>query len=509
MVDSTFLILVSLVCFSLGSLFAQFRQPPGKNIEPERHQARTGFLFEGDQLVDATPIGKQLLNGLEAFGSDQANLVLLCKEQYPDLQNAWDQIDHLQTSVLTDTSTGACDLEISKVGQRVSIRLLDGPDIRGQTIQEDLLASRVEFLANVINAIPSLVWQQHHNGSVLWSNQSYKDALRDVGIHDSEYGLRHQNRVLFPNLQSADQEATEPFVDTQSYEKKGQECWFNITSFPVEDGKLHVATNVNDVIRARRSQASSLRTFVQIFAQLSIGFAIFDESRQLTIYNPSVVELTNLDPVFLTAKPTLLRMIEEMRRKGKTPEPKNFEDLRETIRQIEQAAEGNTYESVWTLVDGQSLRVTARPYQTGSIALLIEDVSSELALTRRYRTEVTAYQELFELVERPTFLFSSGNVLLTNNERVTTREIGNVSAISNVNDLLDHLNALIVPGRKLSTMDINVAQSTAIGFTFRDGRSFELRTRALNGGLFCIELEHQRSKLLKTPKVIGRPIGQT
>jgi len=466
--------------------------------------ARTAFLFKDSELIDATPTGRDLLAGLDTFGCDKQNLILLCEDEYPELATTWDRLENLESVTLEHASTGASDLVITRSGERFSIRFLDDTTSQGKTVQEDLLAARVHGLGEIINKLPGMVWKQHSSGQVLWSNQQYRDTLERLGKIQTDTGSTAIERLLFPETPTSPGTTAQSNDSFQRIDIEGQDHWFKVTSIPSKDGDLYVAIDATETIEARKAQTATLRTFVQIFAQLSIGFAIFDENRQLSIYNPSISELSGLDPVFLTGKPTLLRLVEEMRQKGRTPEPKDFEDLRETIRKLERAAEGGTYEVVWTLADGQSLRITARPYQTGSIALLIEDVSSELALTRRYRTEVTLYQDLFEMVDKPTFVFSADGRFITSNGRVTAEKIGLSGGINNIFDFLEFLNGKTIPDRTLTTKDLTVARSTAIILNFKDGRSFELRCRTMKDGFKRIELTHKMAAILKTPKVLVR-----
>ena len=504
-----FLLSIAVLCFCAGMLFAYAQRPPkqyGKG--PLRLEARTGFLFEDDELIDATPVGYRLLAGLDAFNTARANLIALCASQYPDLNNTWTNLGDLETKILKDAATGVCDLEISKVANRVSIRLIDGPDVRGQTIQEDLFASRVQFLSDVVNQSPNLVWKEEANGTLLWSNRKYKEFLVEAGKLTSLQDPSLTSGSLFPDLSPPLEDAEFGNESMQVFEnpRKHQEHWFNVRSFPSEGGTLHFATDANDTVSAQNSLKSSLQTFVQIFAQLSIGFGIFDENRQLIIYNPSMVELLNLDPIFLSSKPTLVRVIEELRRTDKAPEPKSFPDFRETIRKLEDAATSGTYESVWTLADGQSLRVTGRPYQTGSLALLIEDVSSELALTRRYRTEIQAHQEILDVVRRPVFLFTPSNVLASQNAAAESFFPMDEVAPANLDQFVEVLNGQCIPGDTIQTSDLLLMTSDTLApsIHLRDGRTYQFRRHQLSGGLFCIEMIRPKAATSPLPKVIER-----
>ena len=58
-------------------------------------------------------------------------------------------------------------------------------------------------------------------------------------------------------------------------------------------------------VRAERSLREFVQTLTKTFADLPIGLAIFDQSRKLQLFNPSLIDLTRLPTGFLTARPTL------------------------------------------------------------------------------------------------------------------------------------------------------------------------------------------------------------
>ena len=72
------------------------------------------------------------------------------------------------------------------------------------------------------------------------------------------------------------------------------ERWFEVSMS--EDGGIQTffAVNITALIRAERAQRGFVQTLTKTFAQLGTGLAIFDRHRQLVLFNPALVDLTNM-----------------------------------------------------------------------------------------------------------------------------------------------------------------------------------------------------------------------
>ncbi len=66
--------------------------------------------------------------------------------------------------------------------------------------------------------------------------------------------------------------------------------------------------------------------------------------------------------------------------------------------------------------DGQTFRVTGRPHPDGAFALLFEDISAEISLTRRFRSEIETSQAVIDTLEDAIAVFSNGGNLVLANE---------------------------------------------------------------------------------------------
>jgi hypothetical protein len=158
-----------------------------------------------------------------------------------------------------------------------------------------------------------------------------------------------------------------------------------------------------------------MQTLTKTFAQLQVGLAIFDENRRLQLFNPALVDLTGLPIDFLSLRPSLLSMLDGMRDRNMLPEPKDYRSWRRQLVDMEKAAANGLYEDVWSLPSGQTYRVIARPHPNGALALILEDISTEMLRTRRYKADLELGQEVLDEMEPAMAVFSAeGQLVLSN-----------------------------------------------------------------------------------------------
>lgn len=182
-----------------------------------------------------------------------------------------------------------------------------------------------------------------------------------------------------------------------------------------EIGDLGYALPCGDLLRAEANQRELLQTMTQTFAQLPMGIAVFDAKHRLSSFNPVLFELTGLSPAFLSRRPSLAAMLDAMRDRSMVPEPANWKDWRAELANMERAAAKGAFEDTWALPGGQTYRVTGRQHRGGGLALIIEDISSEIMRGRRYRASLDLCQSVIDRMEEAIAVFAaSGQLVLSN-----------------------------------------------------------------------------------------------
>ena len=191
--------------------------------------------------------------------------------------------------------------------------------------------------------------------------------------------------------------------------------WFDVHRHALDDGALRFAVPADATVRAERALREFVQTLTKTFADLPIGMAIFDRQRQLQLFNPALIDLTQLGADFLSARPTLYALLDRLREARMMPEPKDYRSWRQQMTALEQAAAAGHHVETWSLPGGQTYRVTGRPHPDGAVAFLFEDITSEVSLTRRFRAELELGQSVIDAMDEAIAVFLPSGELATSN----------------------------------------------------------------------------------------------
>lgn len=262
---------------------------------------------------------------------------------------------------------------------------------------------------------PLLIWCENTAGHVEWGNTAYCDMLRMAGRDIGDEG------APLPHLFAPAAAGTQPEAGTtrrMSVDQPGEarKWWFECQAIAQPSGRdLHFALHANPVVRAEEALRNFVQTLTMTFAHLPTGLAIFDRKRQLALFNPALSDLTRLEPEWLSARPTLYGFLDRLRDKRMMPEPKDYKNWRQRMSELERAAADGTYEETWPLPGGQTYRVIGRPHPEGAVAFLIEDITAEISLKRRFRAELELSQSVVDNLEDAVAVFSSAGRLVVSN----------------------------------------------------------------------------------------------
>jgi len=195
---------------------------------------------------------------------------------------------------------------------------------------------------------------------------------------------------------------------------------FDIHHVPRDGQILHFARDMTPLVHAQTVQREFVQTLTKTFANLTTGLAIFDKRRRLTLFNPALVDLTGMNVPMLSARPDLMDFFDHLREAQIMPEPRNYADWRTQIRDAVSQADAGLYHDVWSLPDGLTYRITGRPHPDGAVAFLFEDISSEITLTRRFRTQIDLRQSVLDNLDEAIAVFAPNNLLMFCNTPCTT-----------------------------------------------------------------------------------------
>ncbi len=382
-------------------------------IAAQAQDQSISMLFEGDRLLDASPAARALLGPT------------------PDPQSGWDQAARIFAPLFPGFPARPVDLRddldggllrlapgtaghiqplcLTAMGGRVRLDL--APE-HARHADADLLRQIEEMptLRRAADQSPLAVWQTGRGQRITWANGTYlRLAQRLMPDFPAARGIA-------PLFAPADLDPTKVTPQRVSLALPGGGLrWFNVTTARSGDNVLHYALCIDDVVQAETAQRNFVQTLTKTFATLSIGLAIFDRDRRLALFNPALIDLTALPADFLSSRPTLSAVFDRMRDSQTMPEPRDYASWRHRMAQLVAAAADGKFLETWVLPGGQTYRVTGRPHPDGAIAFVFEDISAEMTLTRRFRSELGLGRAVLNQLPEAIAVFSPTGVLILSN----------------------------------------------------------------------------------------------
>jgi PAS domain-containing protein len=381
----------------------------------------TEFLFDGDTLVDATPGARALLpHSPAAGGSAWVRLLAWLGPRFPGAAERLGRIASDGRLVVAGTADQGHPLLLVAEyrGGLTRISLSDPEtDHRAAGASRDGLTERamqdeLDLLRASAAGAPLPIWRETADGDVTWANAAYLSLMMTR--------LEPGQDLVWPIPRLFDRTATAQGANRQRQKLDAAGAstpvqWFELVVVPDRGGRLVYALPADATVQAEGALRGFMQTLAKTFAHLTTGLAIFDQARQLQLFNPALIDLTTLPADFLSARPSLAAFFDAMRERSMIPEPRDYRNWRREMGEMEAAAASGLYEDTWSLPGGQTYRVTGRPHPNGALALMFEDISSEMTRTRRYRADLELGQAVIDAMDEAIAVFSSSGTLVISN----------------------------------------------------------------------------------------------
>ena len=257
------------------------------------------------------------------------------------------------------------------------------------------------FERKILNSMPAALWVECNN-KVIWSNAAFAD------IQDSFDAPLTFSHFTLPERLTHDgtQMRGELKIDgTQDI------LYFDISKYEFGQKKFYVALSAQAAVSAEMDRIRFVQTLSETFAHLTIGMAVFDKERDLSLFNPALAELLDVNPLWLANKPSLRDFLDRLHDKGALPEPRNFSSWRDQIVEMERSAETGTYFDDWHMPNDKVFRVTGRPHPKGAVAFVFEDITNTIAAEREYRMEIERLYCALDSVGNGIAIFDASGTL--------------------------------------------------------------------------------------------------
>ncbi|MFN4154271.1 MAG: PAS-domain containing protein [Paracoccaceae bacterium] len=493
-------ILAALGGMMLLSALQGNKKPLRDSIFDER-QKGTLFLFDGESLVDCTPGGQAVLAASPAPGSAWVKLLAYLSGAFPEIEQQLARLPQEGAITLaSEDSLGQPFLLLAEQRGGLSrITLLDaehGPAFGHDPLAHRSMTEELAFLRSMLSQAPFLAWREKEDGDVVWANTAYLLRAGDL--------LPPGKELTWPLPRLFERIATLQGVNGQRQKLKfpdGTVSWFDLVSVPDGDGRRVYALHADSAVQAEATLRDFMQTLTKTFAHLPIGLAIFDSRRQLQLFNPAMLDLTGLAPDFLSLRPSLFSVLDALRDRNMVPEPKDYRGWRKQITDLERAAASGVYEETWNLPGGQTYKVIGRPHPNGALALMIEDISTEITRTRRYRADLELGQSVIDSMDEAMAVFSEAGLLVMTNAAYTKlwgHDPGEALTSEGITSLSRHWRSQTSPNALWSEIEDYVGtvgdrEPWSNEVRLLDGRLIDCRFTPLAGGATLVGFRVQQA----------------
>jgi signal transduction histidine kinase len=158
---------------------------------------------------------------------------------------------------------------------------------------------------------------------------------------------------------------------------------------------------------------ASIETRFRSFDRLATAFAVFDADQRLAHFNQAYVDLWQLDPGLLAARPRDGEILDRLRQSRYLPEKADYREWKKSW--LSAYGTNSQREDQWHLPDGRTLHVVADSAAEGGVTYLYENVTERLALESRYNALIQVQRETLDTLREGVAVFAANGRLRLHN----------------------------------------------------------------------------------------------
>lgn len=430
LVEYTLLLAIALLTgFAALWLFSRFDRSPSDTSGPEADGI--SYLFDGEKLINATQQGLTVLMSPNCIGVQWDDFHTHFTHRFHALPTtATGARSNSRLSLTSHYEDDDAQLEIAPDGNMIRVTLIDPVPAGAADRHIQLTAnSRLHSIIAGINSFEHPAWFSDSDDKISWANERY---LLHVRQH-------------FPDWVPSDPVPHLFEIDPDQAELSSKRCalqvsdeakahWFELSSRKFNKTlRMQYAICIDAIVEGEIAQRRLLQTLTKTFAHLSTGLAVFDRDRRLALFNPALIDLTDLPAEFLSCQPDMLSFFDRLRESQIMPEPKDYSNWRHHIADLVMAAHSDRFQETWSLPSGLTYEVTGKPHPDGAIAFLFNDITAEISLTRQFRAQLALGQSVIDNLDEAIAVVSTGGeFLLSNDAFVRMWKIDPTSSIASV-----------------------------------------------------------------------------
>lgn len=377
---------------------------PTRTEPPLPCNQETVFVFHGNSLDPHDAENSDLPKPHSPDESDWTRFRRWTEFRFGPLPEHPDAVDGMLD--LTGFPPDTAQLTCTRHGDALHVTLRErepaSPTAHHASLYHETVSQDLEIMLET-TGLP--VWRLDADGRVNWQTASASDCAPDKAA------------ILIPPPETwpASGESATLRYPTETNADPTVSRHYDLHVTATDQGAILHAEDVTRLVQAQRLQRDFVQTLSKTFADLTTGLVIFDRGKTLALFNPALLDLTNLQPAFLSARPDLFAFFDALRDKAVMPEPRDYANWRSQIRAIVDSAEGGYYREIWNLPGNRIYRVTGRPHPDGAVAFLFENISEEVSAMRHDRKQIELRQTMLDRMEAGIAVFArDGHLLLCN-----------------------------------------------------------------------------------------------
>ncbi len=378
------------------------------------------FLFSGKALTFATSDAHALLHSITGDDASWDKLERHFQELSPNFSKHLVALNEHGTPFFVSTKNEAGDsYEVEGRPHQgyalVTVSKLSAEKRAHQRTQtrDNSAVEETDKVVELLDAAPCLLWRRKADGTILWANDQLLKIANVQTPGQARTALMLPQSLLPPNEDTSLGAERRVSIKTGS---EDAEQWLRVQEQANSDGDIiGFATSADDIVKVELTLGRFVATLTESFAHLSTGLAIFDADRRLTIFNPAIADLVQIDPGWLATSPGFREVMDRIREGQMMPEHKNSREWKAHIQDIETKAEQGTLTEKWVLPSGQTFKLTGRPHPHGAIALMIEDISTHISLETQYKSEIEQSRATLDYLTESVAVFDTTGALVYTN----------------------------------------------------------------------------------------------
>jgi signal transduction histidine kinase len=265
-----------------------------------------------------------------------------------------------------------------------------------------------------LDAYPHPAWILGATGEVLAANRAWLEA---VEAPDLDTALK-ANLTLDSEAQDlalAAMATGRRGERTKSLQLGGARRAMKIWAEPLAGGGAAVWTaDISDARTATRAARRQSEALDLMLAQIADAVAVFDGDRRLARHNSAFATLWGLELAWLAERPRHGEWLDRLRQDRRLPVGEDFGAFK--ARELARHEQAETWETIWRLPEGRTLRVGGAPHPEGGVILVFSDITDELRVKTQFNHLLQVQQATLDKLTDAVAVFGADARLKLHND---------------------------------------------------------------------------------------------